>query len=210
MINLLGRIPTTEFHVACSGGPDSMALVDFLRRYPKNKFDLIHFNHGTKSCDEAESFLCEFAKKTGLKLTVGTISDKIIPKGVSREDYWRKARYSFFSRFSDKPILLGHHLNDCVETYVMTALQGTPRLIPYSNPKYNVIRPFLLTPHSELLEWDRRHHVDYVMDASNNDVTIKRNYVRKVLMDGIRIVNPGIETTVAKRIRAEYKNSISV
>lgn len=181
-----------------------MVIVDFLRQYPKNRFDLIHFNHGTESCSEAEEFLREFAKENSLEIHVGRISNEMRRKDESQEEYWRRHRYAFFRKFSDKPILLAHHLNDCIETFVMTALQGRPLLIPYANPKYNIIRPFLLTPKSEITDWSTRHHIPFVTDASNNDLSLRRNYVRKVMMPHILHVNPGIAKTVSRLIRSAY------
>ena len=203
MLKILGRIPRTEFHVACSGGSDSMILVDFLRRFPKNKFDIIHFNHGTECCGEAEEFVTSFCRGAGIECHVGRISGSR-GKNESQEEFWRNKRYEFFSKYSDKPILLSHHLNDAIETWIMTCACGNPQLIPYCNPKYNIIRPLLATSKADIEKWAKNHGVKYVVDRSNFDTDIRRNYVRHEMMKHFYAINPGIETSIRKRVMAEY------
>ena len=45
MLRTLGKIPT-DVTVACSGGPDSMAILDFLMKGRKN-VQVAYFNHDT-------------------------------------------------------------------------------------------------------------------------------------------------------------------
>ena len=207
MIRLLGNIPKIPFYVACSGGTDSMMLVDFLMRYPRNKFEILHFNHGTEPCQTAEKFVKEFCKSHGLALHLGKISRDRQPN-ESQEEYWRKERYNFLGKFSNKPILMSHHLNDCIETWIMTSLHGQPKLIPYCNPKYNIIRPLLATPKSAINDWLERHHVEYVYDTSNSDTTLNRNRVRHCMMEHVYAINPGIEKTIKNKVLSEYKAQV--
>jgi len=197
----LGKIPKGHFHVACSGGSDSMVLVDFLMKFPKNRFDILHFNHGTECCGEAEEFIREFCRSNGLELHLGKISRER-EYGESQEEYWRKCRYEFLSKYSDEPILMAHHLNDCIETWVMTALNGNPRTIPYHNPKYNIFRPLLTVSKREIEEWSMRHDVKFVVDRSNYDTDIRRNFIRHKMMGDIYEVSPGIEKIIKKKILA--------
>ena len=181
-----------------------MVLVDFLKRYPKNNFDILHFNHGTKYCQEAEDFIVEYCKKNNIKLHLGKINSERKPE-ESQEEYWRNCRYKFLAKYSDEPILMAHHLKDCIETWVMTSLSGNPKLIPYHNPRFNIFRPFLLVSKEEIEDWIRRHDVKYVLDKSNLDTSIKRNYVRHEMMEQIYHVSPGIETIMRKKILGQYE-----
>ena len=203
MFKILGRIPSSHFYIACSGGSDSMIFVDFLRKYPKNKFSILHFNHGTQYCDEAESFVREYCQNNNIELFVGKIKDGK-QKNESPEEYWRRCRYDWLKKFSRDPIIMCHHLNDCIETWVMTCLSGKPRLIPYYNSEYNIIRPFLCVPKKKIKEWKHRHNVDHVVDGSNYDVRIPRNYVRHRMMEHIYKINPGIEKTLVKLIVEQF------
>lgn len=198
-MKILGNIPKQHFHVACSGGSDSMVLVDFLRRYPRNSFDILHFNHGTECCQEAEDFIKAYCEKNSIELHLGKIG-RNRKKNESQEEYWRNCRYSFLKKFSDEPILMAHHLKDCIETWVMTSLTGNPRLIPYHNPKFNIFRPMLLVSKAEIEGWIERHHVEYVLDRSNLDTSITRNYVRSIMLKDVYHVSPGIEKIIRKKI----------
>lgn len=204
MLRLLGEIPKQPFYVACSGGSDSMIFVDFLKRYPKNQFEILHFNHGSDCCQEAEDFVLDYCKHNNIFCHVGKINDTR-KNGESQEEFWRRCRYGWLYNYRDKPIIMCHHLNDCIETWVMTCMSGKPKLIPYYNPTYNVIRPFLLVSKKKIREWKHRHNVDHVVDNSNYDIRIKRNYVRHKMMEHIYQINPGIEKTISKLIMEDYK-----
>lgn len=204
MLKILGHIPIGEFHLACSGGSDSMAMMSFLMKYPRNKFDVLHFDHGTPYCKEAREFITDFCKKHGIECHVGTISRKRNPD-ESQEEYWRNERYAFLKKFSEKKIVMTHHLTDCIETWVMSSMCGNPQVIPYYNPKYNIVRPLLLNPKSAINDWIKDNKVEYVYDKSNSDTSIKRNYVRHVMMKDIYHVNPGIEKTIKKIVLKNFK-----
>lgn len=199
MLKIIGTIPRTHFHVAVSGGSDSMVLVDFLMKYPRNSFDIIHFNHGTDCCDEAESFVREFCTSNGIVLHVGKIEEDR-KDGESRESFWRRNRYRFLEKFGDEPILMAHQLDDCIETWIMSCMEGNPKLIPYHNRRYNVYRPMLCVPKREIRRWAEYHGVKYVVDASNTDTTIKRNYVRHMMMEHVRHISPGIERHIMRLV----------
>lgn len=205
MLNFIGKIPRQHFYVACSGGSDSMVLVDFLKKYPKNHFDILHFNHGTEYCQEAEDFIIDYCKQNNIELHLGKINRER-NKEESQEEYWRNCRYEFLSKFSNEPILMAHHLKDCIETWVMTSLNGNPQLIPYYNPKYNIFRPMLLVSKDEIEDWIKRHNVKYIFDKSNLDVSLKRNYVRNIMMKDIYHISPGIETILKKKILRQYED----
>ena len=208
MLRVLGKLPVEKFHFACSGGSDSMVFLDFLRRYPKNRFDVLHFNHGTQYCDEAESFVKAKCAEFGIECHVGRIGRRRA-KGESQEEYWRNERYAFFEKFKASPIVTCHHLGDAVETWVMSSLHGEGKLIPYRNARYNIMRPFLCTPKSEIEDWAERHGVEYVTDGSNFDISLNRNFVRLKMMDLVREINPGIEKTIAKKIRDAYRAAVA-
>lgn len=186
-----------------------MTMLNFLMRYPRNRFDVLHFNHGTACCDEAEKFVADFCAENGINCHIGRISHER-RRDESQEEYWRNERYAFFKKFSDEKILMSHHLNDCIETWIMTSMRGIPQLIPYCNPKYNIVRPFLTVPKSEIEDWIRRHGVKYVYDRSNSDTDITRNYVRHVMMEHVRRLNPGIEKTVTKMVLERYRKEIEI
>lgn len=195
MIQVSLKIPI-RIQLACSGGIDSMVVLDFLSNNSKRDIEIIHINHGTEHGKLAEEFVSEMCFEKGLKLNLHRIS-KEKPKKESWEEFWRNERYSYFHSFSD-PIITAHHLNDVVEFYVMSCLRGCGKLISENNG--NVIRPFLLTPKSEFDSWSVRKGIKFIQDESNFENCHDRNIIRNEMMQTILKINPGIEKTVKKML----------
>ena len=194
MIKVLGQIPKGEFGVACSGGVDSMAILDFLVKGRYNPH-VIYFNHNTEHGQEAEKFITEYCSQKGLRLTIGR-TDLVVT--ANKEKIWSDLRYEFFSKF-DFPIMTCHHLDDCVETYIFSCLRGFQSVIPYS--KNNIIRPFLLNDKSNFIDWCQKNSVPYIEDESNDCLDYSRNRIRHNIVPESMIVNPGLKSVVRKMIK---------
>jgi len=193
MIKILGKIPKGEFGLACSGGVDSMAILDFLitgNHIPH----ILYFNHNTKHGDDAEKFITDYCKEKNLKLTIGRT---YLKPTSNKEKIWSNARYEFFSKF-DFPIMTCHHLDDCVETYIFSCLRGFQSVIPYS--KGNVIRPFLLNEKSVFTKWCIDKEVPFIQDDSNDCLDYSRNRIRHQIVPESLLVNPGLKTVVKKMV----------
>jgi len=228
MIKILGNIPD-RVAVAVSGGPDSMAVLDFLRNNNRREVLALHFNHGTEHASEAEEFVLSYCEENKVPLVVGDlVRDKL--KEESMEEFWRNGRYSFFSDYfrlglhgttqtynidydslahfyySATPIVTCHHLDDVSETWIFTALHGNPNLIPYKRD--NFIRPFLSTEKKDLIEWADRKGVPYIIDPSNNDNKYMRNFIRNELIPKCKVVNPGIKKTLRKKVLSLYNDNL--
>ena len=204
MIHLLGRLPIENFYVAVSGGMDSMTLMNFLLK-GKRKFTALYFDHGTEHGREARFFVREETARLGVCLEEGRIDLHDLDLSKSSEENWRNQRYAFLRRYSDKgTILMAHHLNDAVETYVMSSMKGRPTVIPYMNEEYNIIRPFLRTPRAEIEKWAKNNDVKWIEDPSNKNSKYDRNFVRNEMMPMVRRLSPGIETIVEKMILKRY------
>jgi len=198
MIKILVPLPK-KITVACSGGVDSMAVVDFLRR--KHDVTIAYFHHGTKHSNHARQFVANYCVDKNLPMMYGHCRTEKDPK-ESQEEYWRRERYDFLSGVG--PVITCHHLDDCVETYIWSALHGTPKVIPLT--RNNVLRPFLTTRKDEFKSWCIRHDVPWIEDESNQDTKYMRNYVRNVLMPQALHVNPGLHTLVKKIIEGKQNS----
>jgi len=201
MIQLLGRVPD-NITVAVSGGPDSMAALDFLNNRKRN-VSVLYFNHCTEHGYEAKKFVRNYCLQRGIGLLEGKIRTKK-PSDMSWEEFWRVERYKYFKKHSDRPIITAHHLNDVVEWWVYTALHGETKIIPYENQDYNIIRPFLLTPKIELVDWCDRKNVPYLIDPSNESRDHMRNIIRHDMMSSILSVNPGVEKVLRKKVQKVF------
>lgn len=204
-IKLLGKIPK-RVAVACSGGVDSMAALDFAKNGNREVF-VINFDHGTAYGAEARELVKAYCREHDLRLFLPEAFDTP-PDGVSTEAYWHEKRYEYFASVSHRyemPIITCHHLDDQVENWIMTAATGNPTLIPYLNERAGVIRPFLLTRKSTLRSWCDRKSVPYLDDPSNDDVKYTRNLVRHKVMPVMLEVNPGLHKVIARKVQAEYE-----
>lgn len=198
MFRLALKIPRSVF-VAVSGGPDSMAALDFLRR--AHEVTALHFNHGTRHGRDAEEFVVDIMTKMGIRLVVGRIG-RAIGKNESPEEYWRSERYVFFRRAAkDEPLVTAHTLDDAMENWVFTSLHGTPRLIPVRNG--NIIRPFILSRKTDMLDWCQRKGVPFVNDPGNADLSFPRARIRKAVMPELLGINPGFAKVIARRYGEE-------
>jgi tRNA(Ile)-lysidine synthetase-like protein len=198
MIKLLVSLPR-QITIACSGGVDSMAAVDFLRR--RHDVAIAFFNHGTATSAAAESFLADYARWEGIPFqTNQTVQDRQ-PK-ESLESHWRRIRYDWLHAL-EGTVVTAHHLDDAVETWVWSSLHGQSKLpgIRY----HNVLRPFMLTPKSQLISWCQRNDVPWIEDDTNTDTRYTRNLIRHEMMPHVLRVNPGIHKMVRKRLQAAAK-----
>lgn len=196
MIKVQGKIPR-DIGVAVSGGVDSMAVLDFLKQ--NHNVTAYYFNHGTKHADLFERFLRATCMKLNIPINVGDIKNERT-KDQSWEEYWRKERYNWLCE-QDQTIVLGHHLDDCVESYLFNMCNGKDYTIPYRHN--NCIRPFRLNRKDTLALWAEEKQVIWVEDPSNVDEKFKRNYIRFNLLPIALDVNPGLHKVIAKRITAE-------
>lgn len=180
--------------VALSGGVDSMALLDFLRR--SSNPTAVYFNHGTAHGAEAEEFVRDYCSDAGIPLVCGAI-DRTRRSGESWEAYWREQRYGFLNELP-YAIATAHHLNDMAEGYLMGMIQsGRPRY-PRTFLEPNIYRPLLRTPKDELLAWCDRNDVPFIRDASNDDTRYLRNDVRHKVLPEILRINPGFLRVVER------------
>lgn len=198
MIKLLVPLPK-KITIACSGGVDSMAVVDFLKR--KHEVTIAYFHHGTKHGNDARQFIANYCVDNNLPMMYGQCRTEKDPK-ESQEEYWRRERYDFLNGCG--PVITCHHLDDCVETFIWSSLHGTPKVIPLT--RNNVLRPFLTTRKDEFKSWCLRHNVPWIEDESNQDTKYMRNYVRNVLMPQALHVNPGLHTLVKKIVESKQNS----
>lgn len=201
MIHIQGKLPR-KLYIAVSGGVDSMAILNFLGK--SHDIEVLFFDHGTQTSQEASWVVKNICSRNDHKLHYGSISRDKLPT-ESLEEYWRNERYKFLTKFScsDRPVITCHHLDDCVEQWIFSSLHGNPNIIPYRRDD-NIIRPFRLTTKIELLNWAKRHNVEWHEDYSNEDIKYMRNYIRHELLPKLLVVNPGLAKVIRKKVEADY------
>ena len=200
MIKLLGQLPRGPIWVACSGGVDSVVAVDFLRR--TREVRIAFFDHGTPTSRRAAEFISLNSQFHGLTVEMAAVVNQR-PPDQSWEEFWREERYRFLESL-DGPVVTAHHLDDAVETYVWRMCHGRSDTVPYR--RNNIIRPFLLTPKNELIDWAVRHRLDWVEDQTNQDTGYTRNHIRHRVLPELWKVNPGLSKIVAKLVEKSFNN----
>ena len=144
--------------VACSGGPDSLALLDILLRLRgrlRLALTVAHFEHGIRgaSSEGDASFVAAFCKERGVPCFIGhgDVPSAARAQGKSLELAARELRYAFFgqtmARVGADVLATAHHADDQAETVLMRILRGTgldglSAMKPREGKK---IRPLLLS-----------------------------------------------------------------
>lgn len=195
MIHLATKIPK-KVYIGVSGGPDSMAALDFIFHKGRRNVVVLNFHHGTEFGRISQSFVKEYCESKNIPFYTDEIKRCRLSK-ESPEEYWRNERYEFFSKFLDAPIVLAHNLDDAIETWIFSAVNGDPKLIPIKSG--NVIRPFLLASKNKLTKWCDKHHIPYLIDPANNSLKYPRVRIRKNIIPEILEVNPGIDKVIRKK-----------
>ena len=171
--------------LACSYGPDSMALFDKLYK-AKVKFVVCFVNyHKRKEAEQEQKDITKYCKKMGVKLEI--CDTKKIKRTGNFQEWAREVRYDFFQKMYKKynasGVFIAHHQDDLIETYLMQKQRG--RVREYGMNEIStlkdmiVIRPLLMYKKSDLLKYCRDNHVPYSIDMSNFETNYLRNKIRK-------------------------------
>lgn len=197
-------IPKDGFCVGVSGGVDSIACLHLLHRIYKNKVSACHVNHGYQPInkDMMESVTL-FCKEHGIPLV------KIINHGNDSiksnvEARLREFRLGAFKTLQSD-IVLCHHLNDAVESYLMNTFRGCPEYKPIQEVTqldgvpFKLIRPFLANPKINFQQYAENNGLmKYVVeDPSNSDNRFRRNHIRNQIIP--MLDNFGLEKVVYKK-----------
>lgn len=196
MIKLQGKLPR-RLCVAVSGGVDSMVALDFLNR--NHEVTVLHYHHGTAHADKAQQFVEDYCVKNKIEYLLAGVKDAV-PLS-NKEAWWREQRYTFFDRFKHSTVVTAHHLDDCIETWIFSSLNGTGKIIPYR--RNHIVRPFRMNRKRDLQLWADLKGVPYIEDDSNTDTCYNRNYIRHELMPHALKVNPGLHTVILKKVKLD-------
>ncbi len=201
LIKSLGHYKFKSVYLAFSGGIDSCVLLHTLLK--RNiEVELLFIHHNTEWCNTELDFTKHIAEKYNISYRVYHISQ--YDNTTSKECFWSVERNKIFQEMV-KPVFTGHHLDDSVEWYIMSAFQGQPKVLDYNNQ--NVYRPMLLIDKEKINEYAKVHNLEYLEDPSNSDNSFNlRNKVRNLLIPKVKQSFPGIHTTVKKLILKKESN----
>lgn len=201
--------PGASVVVGVSGGLDSVALLHILHTIaPKWRLQLIvaHVNYRLRGAasDRDAAFVRQLAGRLQWPCRV-----KRCRFGAGKGQEWaRSVRYQYFTQLAAREggtiIAVAHHRDDQCETVLLHLLRGTGPAglcgMPYQRclpPSAQLIRPLLHTPREALIQYARRHQLQYRQDTSNATMKYLRNRLRLQLFPLLRRLNPQAEAHIA-------------
>ncbi len=170
--------------IGVSGGCDSMALLDMAYRQ-NYRIIVASVNYKKReTADLEEKIVREYCSRRDIPVFF------LYPQKEEKENFqkWaRDVRYEFYKKLYDgngcDALLLGHQLDDHLETYLMDKNAG--RLSNYAGIAYEsevfgmkVIRPLLSLRKSQTRSYCLENDVDFHDDESNYTDDYQRNFIR--------------------------------
>lgn len=194
--------------VGFSGGMDSSVLLHSLAQLNLNiPVIAIHIHHGLSDHANAWQRLCEQqCQKLGVQFLSQRVS--VHTETGSIEQSARLARYEVFKQFimAGDALLLGHHQDDQVETFMMRLMRGsgmtglTAMETERAVGKGILLRPLLAVTRSQIEAYAQHHQLPYVEDESNDDLKFDRNWWRHELLPILNTRYPQANQSVMKTI----------
>ena len=174
-----------KYVVACSFGPDSMALLDAAI---KENLSIVvaHVNYRRREISNYEQkALTDYCNERNIKICV---LDLLGEKVTGNFQEWaRIKRYEFFADVVKKEkanaVLVAHNEDDLIETYLMQKNRGNIVKnygISAENEIFGVkiIRPLLTYSKQNLQDYDDKNNVPYSIDETNLTDHYTRNKIR--------------------------------
>jgi len=178
--------------VACSGGPDSSALLQLLHNTGLFELEVVHLNHGLRgsSASQDAKFVADQAQSLGLvfHLLAVDIQEHARSNGLSVEEAGsliRKQKFLALAQERDCQFLAtGQHLGDQLESLFMNLYVGSgiEGLSGISSRNGNIIRPLLWVSRLEIVTYLDQSGLKYRNDESNTDTQYLRNLIRHQLL----------------------------
>ena len=181
MLNLRKNV---TYLLACSFGPDSMALFSLLLK-EEIKFEVAHVNyHLREESNSEEAQLRQYCEQKNIVCHVFDVKETITKNIEAR---CREIRYSFFAELYKngqyEAVLVAHQEDDLIETYLMQ--KDRKNLVNYFGIKEEtvingvpVVRPLLGYTKQQLEQHCLGYQVPFAVDQTNLTRAFKRNRIR--------------------------------
>jgi len=204
--------------VAYSGGLDSGALLHLLAaddEVRQRGLRAIHVHHGLHADADAWARHCAGTCRD-LEVALEVIRVAVShDSGDGLEAAARAARHAAFEAAlrSDEVLVLGHHLDDQAETFLLRALRasgvdGLAAMRPWRRfGRGWMWRPLLDIPRARLLEHAHAHGLHWIEDPSNDSDAHDRNFLRRQVLPLLRSRWPHAGDAFAQATRLQRETS---
>ena len=200
------------FLVACSGGPDSVALVRLLSDIAAHRplrFEIAHVNHALRGAASLADQRFVERLGTSLRARVSVSRAAVARDQGNLEERAREARYAALVKTARRrrmtAVLTAHTRDDQAETVFMNllrgaGLEGLAGMRPVRREEksgIDVARPLLAEGRTEVQSFARARG-SFRRDKSNTDERFLRNYVRLSLFKQLHQRFPGFQERMAR------------
>lgn len=196
-----------------SGGLDSTVLLHLLVQLSQQQrlppLRALHINHQLQPDAQRWSEHCA-AVCAGLGVALDCQTVTVGAIGDGPEAAARAARYDCFAAQlqAGELLLLGHHLDDQVETFFLRllrgagthGLQGMPATRPLGSG--SLLRPLLGCSRAELENYAERQGLQWIEDDSNQNQALDRNYLRHAVLPRIGERWPAYRASIEQAMAA--------
>ncbi|WP_304459147.1 tRNA lysidine(34) synthetase TilS [Alicyclobacillus sendaiensis] len=209
------RLETAHAVLGVSGGVDSMVLLHLCQRAAEEApralggFSVVHVHHGLREAADGDAaFVEQYCRDRGIPCDIARVT-VVDARGEGVEAAARRARYEALAeraRAKGGVILVAHHAQDELETFIMRLLRGAgPGGLGAMRPEtemngVRVLRPLLAVEKREIERYAAAHGVPHVEDETNEDPRFFRNRVRQVVIPALRAVEPRAEEKVLQAL----------
>ena len=214
---LSASLPLAEpLLVACSGGPDSMALlVAVTRSRAARGVTAAHFDHGLRPAAETRldaAAVESLAARLGIDCVTGLAPSVSVADGGS-EAAARSARYRWLANVcrsvAAAACVTGHTLDDQAETVLLRLARGTglagAAAMRAASPwpveggeGLTVVRPLLAVRRAAVIEYLEALELEPRSDPTNALTTFDRNRLRHHVVPQLRRINPRVDEALAR------------
>lgn len=204
--------------VGFSGGMDSMVLLHWVVQNPllRQKCRAIHIHHGlSENADDWLKFCSIKCEEFNIPLIYENVQ---VSSQCNVEAAARELRYAVYQKYvqSSDILLLGHHLDDQIETYFLKLLRGSGLEGLSGMPKIKthmgmcLARPLLQHTRMEIQEYAMAHQLSWIEDESNDNRHFARNYLRHEVLPKIEAYWPQYRKSLQKTLTIFEQSHISL
>ena len=196
-----------QFLLACSGGVDSMVLLNLLHK-STFKFAVAHCNFQLrgKESDADE----DIVKQQCAALAIPLFSKRFSTRAYAEENKRsiqmaaRELRYTWFAVLMEEQgfthLITAHHLNDQVETFLINLSRASGLKGLSGIPTKRVLRPLLGVQKQDIIAYAQQQHIPWREDASNASDAYLRNQLRHHLLPTWEKISPNIAEQIHQSI----------